>query len=101
MPDVYGGQEWYLSRPEPEGEFIGTLRAVPTIAGPMNRPSLAFVLKTKDGEVSVYAAGAIDALQTLVGRPLRVRGKTVDLSGEGGTTELWIARVDLAGPRDC
>jgi hypothetical protein len=95
--DVYGGQTWYVARPEPEQEFIGTLEAVPTITGPGNRPSLAFLVRTEDSELPTYAAGVGDLLGSLVGPALRIRGKIVDLTGEGGTREVWIATIAPLG----
>ncbi|WP_405804892.1 hypothetical protein OG729_06615 [Streptomyces sp. NBC_00210] len=83
--DVHRRQPWYAARPEPEREFVGTLHAVPPVIGPDNRPVLAFVLRTTDDELSVYASGAEDTLGLLVGPLLRLRGKAVDLTGEGGS----------------
>jgi hypothetical protein len=95
--DVHSGQPWYVARPEPERQFVGTLEAVPTVIGPANRPALAFVLRTSDGELPVYAAGVEDRLRPLVGPRLQIRGKTVDLTEEGGVRELWIATIVPTG----
>lgn len=95
--DVHHRQPWYVARPEPEREFVGTLESVPTVIGPANRPALAFVLRTSDGELPVYAAGVVDTLRPLVGPRLQIRGKAVDLTEEGGVRELWIATIVSAG----
>lgn len=95
--DVYCGQPWYMARPEPEEGFVGTLEAVRAITGPGNRPSLAFLLRTADDELPAYASGVGGTLGPLVGPRLRIRGKVVDLTGEGGTRELWIAKIVSAG----
>jgi hypothetical protein len=92
--DVYRGQSWYVEQPQPEQVIVGTLEAVPTITGPGNRPSLAFVLRTANDQIPVYAAGVMDVLGPLVGPRLRLRGKIVDLTDEGGTRELWIATIE-------
>lgn len=63
--DVYCEQPWYVARPEPEEEFVGTLEAMQTITGPGNRPSLAFLLRTADDELPVYASGVVDTLGPL------------------------------------
>ena len=91
--DVHRGQPWYVARPEPEREFVGTLESVPTVIGPGNRPALALVLRTSDRELPVYAAGVVDTLRPLVGPRLQIRGKAVDLTDEGGVRELWIATI--------
>lgn len=95
--NIYGGQSWYAERPEPEEDFDGRLDALPVIAGPGNRPSLSFMFRTADDELAVYSAGVQDRLRTLVGTRPRIRGKVVDLTGEGGTRELWIATIAPAG----
>jgi hypothetical protein len=92
--DVYRGRPWYEAQSQPEQVFVGTLEAVPAITGPRNRPSLAFVLRTAGDQIPVYASGVMDVLGSLVGPRLRVRGKIVDLTGEGGTRELWIATIE-------
>jgi hypothetical protein len=93
--DIYRGRSWYVAQAEPEQVIVGTLEPVPAITGPGNRPSLAFVLRTADEQIPVYAAGVMDVLGSLVGPRLRLRGKIVDLTGEGGTRELWIATIEL------
>ena len=94
--EVYRRQPWYVARPEPEEEFVGRLDALPAVAGPGNRPSLAFMLQTTDDELAVYASGVQDTMRPLVGTRLRIRGKVVDLTDEGGTREFWIATIVLA-----
>jgi hypothetical protein len=91
--DIYRGQPWYVEQPQPEQVIVGTLETVPAITGPGNRPSLAFVLRTADDQIPVYASGVMDLIGSLVGPRLRLRGKFVDLTGEGGTRELWIATI--------
>lgn len=91
--DIYRGQPWYMEQPQSEQVIVGTLEAVPTIIGPGNRPSLAFVLRTAHDQIPVYASGVMDVIGSLVGPRLRLRGKIVDLTSEGGTRELWIATV--------
>jgi hypothetical protein len=95
--DIYREQPWYMEQPQPEQVIVGTLEAVPAITGPGDRPSLAFVLRAADDQIPVYASGVIDLIGSLVGPRLRLRGKIVDLTGEGGTRELWIATIDLVG----
>ena len=91
--DVYRKQPWYQARPEPEEEFEGWLESIQTVIGPANRPSLAFILRTEGEDLLVYAAGVTDILEPLVGQPLRIRGKTIDFTSEGGVRELWIAMI--------
>jgi hypothetical protein len=91
------GPSWYVAQPQPEQVIVGTLEPVPAITGPGNRPSLAFVLRTGDDQIPVYASGVMDVLGSLVGPRLRLRGKIVDLTGEGGTRKLWIATIESAG----
>ncbi|MFJ9855200.1 hypothetical protein [Streptomyces sp. NPDC101150] len=78
---------------KPEEEFVGVLEAAHPGVGPGNRPSLAFVLKTVNDVLPVYASGAATMLGPLVGPRLRIRGKVVDLTREGGIRELWIATI--------
>jgi hypothetical protein len=91
--DIYRGRPWYVEQSQPEQVLVGTLEAVPAITGPGNRPSLAFMLRTADDQIPVYASGVVDVIGPLVGPRLRLRGKIVDLTGEGGTRELWIATI--------
>ena len=92
--DVYRGQPWYESRPEPEQALLGVLSPAAAVSGPNTRPSLSFVLVTADARLPVYAAAAgAEIIANWVGPLLRVRGKIVDLSVEGRPRELWIASL--------
>jgi hypothetical protein len=93
MIDIYRGRPWYVEQPQPERVMVGTLEAVSAVTGPGNRPSSAFVLRTADDQIPVYASGVMEVIGSLVGPRLRLRGKVVDLTGEGGTRELWIATI--------
>ncbi|SFX78397.1 hypothetical protein [Streptomyces atratus] len=90
MIDVHGSQPWYVERPEPELDVLGTLESAPRVTGPGNRPTLSFVLRTPGGAVDVYAAGVEDTLASLSGRRMRFRGKAVDAGLPGASPELWI-----------
>jgi hypothetical protein len=94
--EVYRAQPWYAARPETEVEFVGALEAAHPVIGPGNRPA-SFVLRTADETLAIYASGVEDKLGPLAGPRLRIRGKLVDLTGEGGTRELWISTIDRAG----
>jgi hypothetical protein len=92
--EVYRTQPWYQARPETEQEFLGTLETLVSVLGPGNRPA-SFMLRTADEVLVVYASGVEDTLRPLVGSRVRIRGKVIDLTGEGGTSELWIGTIDL------
>jgi hypothetical protein len=94
--DVFGAQSWYRERPEPEREIVGRLERVPPPSGPGDRPSLEFVLRAAEDSLPVYSAGVVDSLGAWVGPRVKVRGKTVDLTDEGGIREFWIAAIIVA-----
>jgi hypothetical protein len=88
---IFRDAEWYRARPEKEQTWRGRLveRNVPV--GPGGRSSLSFELKTDNGVFPVYEDGAKSRIASLVGFPVELSGKLVDLSSEGFGTELWIA----------
>jgi len=92
--EVYRTQPWYQARPETEQEFVGALETLTAVLGPGNRPA-SFMLRTANEVLAVYASGVEDTLRPLVGSRVRIRGKVIDLTGEGGTSELWIGTIDL------
>lgn len=90
---IYAKAVWYLRRPERERRWRGTLNDSPATAGPGTRTALAFALVTHEGVYSVYAAGVEKELSRLVGRPVEIDGKLVDLADEGFGKDLWIATI--------
>lgn len=95
---IFRDAEWYRARPEKEQTWRGQLVERNVATGPAGRPSLSFELKTDTGVFPVYEDGAKSRIASLVGAPVELSGKLVDLSNEGLGTELWIATVrKLAG----
>ncbi|MET0715978.1 MAG: hypothetical protein ABWY57_13790 [Mycetocola sp.] len=82
---------WYSERPEPEETLRGILRRRGGGAGPGNRPGLVYELERPDGSaVPVYGPAAVEPLRSLVGQPVTLTGKLVDLGAEGFGVEVWI-----------
>ena len=99
MTQIYMGFDWYQERPEPEREWRGVMRERHVSTGPAGRPALAFELITSDeGTLPTYAAGVVPKLAPFVGRQVLVRGKRVDLTGEGYGPELWIGSLSAMQP---
>jgi hypothetical protein len=76
----------------------GELREREIPVGPGDRLGLSHVLITDDAEIPIYSAGVTDILRPFVGRRVEVTGKLIDLSGEGGGTEVWIGQIELLEP---
>jgi hypothetical protein len=93
---LHAGKPFYRHRPEVEEFFTGRLVAVPEVTGPDTR-ALPFTLEMDTGTLAVYATGAAaEALAPLAGHLVRIRGRRVDLRGEGGGVELWPGSVTFA-----
>ena len=91
---IFAHEPWYHARPEPERDWRGTLRRREVIAGPNARTALRYSLMVGAETLAVYAP--TDRLEPLVGGPVVITGKLVDLTGEGFGPELWpgsVARV--------
>lgn len=97
---VHADAEWYKSRVEPEGRWQGVLERQTPPLGPGARTALRFRLKTANGDLAIYSAGADQALAPLTGQRVEVVGKLVDLRSEGFATELWIATISPLSPRN-
>jgi hypothetical protein len=86
---------WYRERPEPEEVIVGVVRAHETGASPMGRTRLLFELDQDEGApLPIYGPHAEATLAEVVGRRVSVRGRVVDMTGEGSGPELWVAMVD-------
>lgn len=88
---MFADEAWYQERPEPEVRREGILTPHPHVVGPGDRGGLDFALHGTHGVDLVYSAGAEDRLTRLVGRPVVVYGKLVEVDGRA---ELWIGRVE-------
>jgi hypothetical protein len=86
---LYANEEWYRSRAEPERTWQGRLETKKTVEGPNSRTAVRFALITTNESLSIYAPTHNNGLRRFVGRQVRIRGKLVDLSGEGYGKELW------------
>lgn len=94
--EIYGSAEWYRVRPEPEKVWTGTLEQQHKAVGPATRGGLLYSLSTDRGRLDIYAAQAEDLLARMLHSEVRVRGKLVDLTGQGNGEELWIGSIELA-----
>src|SRR5216684_1895343 len=88
--DVNAHADWYIARVEKEQTWEGSLQARKSMIGPGERGGLNMSFVTKDAEFPVYTAGNGDKVKQFLARPVRIRGKLVDLSKEGFGKELWI-----------
>jgi hypothetical protein len=95
--EVYSGAAWYRKRTEPEKTWRGVLRELRPAVGPSGRASLRYALATEGRSLPVYAANVERRLRRFLGRKVVVRGKLIDLSGEGFGEELWIGSIRTAG----
>ena len=93
MREIYANADWYRARQEPEKLWRGVLRERDVTVGPASRTALLYTLITENSQLLVYAAKVGRQLASLVGRQVLVRGKLVDLSGEGFGQELWIGSI--------
>jgi hypothetical protein len=91
--DIFAGLPWYEERAEPEHELEGVLEQTPGGEGPGDRATLAYTLHSGGDAHRAYAAGVMDRLARISGRKVRVRGRLIDLRGEGGVVELWIGSI--------
>jgi hypothetical protein len=97
MTQVYGDADWYQARPEPERIWTGTLDERQIGIGPDTRGGLSYVLITDLGQLNVYAANAERQLAEYLRRPVRVRGKLVDLTPARHWRELRPGSLEAAG----
>ena len=90
---IFANESWYRERGEPEQELTGTLRKSQPVEGPDTRSALIYTLETGTQSFAVYAAGVKGKLDRFTGMRVTVRGKLIDLRGEGFGMELWIATI--------
>ena len=82
-------ENWYDDRAEPEQSVSGVLSTAAAPSTPSGRDRLPYRLLV-DGElVAVYAPALEERLAGLVGQPVVLVGKMVDLTDEGFGVELW------------
>jgi hypothetical protein len=85
---------WYVEQPEPEAWLTGRLHHEPGGDGPMGRTGARHIVEVAAGErVPLYAPQLDAQLTPRIGREVRLRGKLVDLRGEGLGVELWAVEV--------
>ncbi len=91
--NIYLDAPFYVEREEPEETFDGVLREVAVRAGPDTR-DLPIQLEASDRTFPLYVVGeAADNLRGLRDRKVRVRGKRIDMSGQGYDVEVWPATI--------
>jgi hypothetical protein len=95
---VFAIEAWYRDRVEQEAVWRGELRERRLPSGPSDRIGLDHVLLADTEEIAIYSAGAAELFQPFLGRQVKVIGKLIDLSGEGGGRELWVGWIEPKGP---
>ncbi len=95
---IHAGADWYRARPEPEERRRGVLRARDVPVGPGARVALRYALVTNGESLAVYAPQPSQELASLVGQPVLVYGKVVDMANEGFGKELWIGSIAASPP---
>ena len=95
--ELYGAKAWYRERAERVVEWRGVLKSRAKAQDPGGRVALRFELSTKQGELPVYAPETLEHWDKLVSRNIVVRGKLVDLTGEGFGRELWPGSARVTG----
>ena len=90
--ELFAQAQWYKNQEGAEQQFTGILEAVPGAGGPSTLMRDAYY---RLGQWRVYTGGRKHpALDRLVGRPVQLRGKAVELDLEGQhLREIWPGRV--------
>lgn len=96
---VCGNEKWYKEQKAREQVFTGTLEAVPNADGPsiLMRPAYF-----KLGDRTIHTGDKKDhaALKALVGKPVELKGKAVDMALEGkNVSEIWPGQVRPAAAK--
>lgn len=90
---LFADNDIYLYRPEPVRIVNGVLSRITVRTGPNTREH-PIRLRTDEGEWGVYSEGlSPQLLDTIIDRPLRIKGKWIDQSKEGAPVEVWIGKV--------
>lgn len=82
-------ENWYDDRAEPEQSVSGVLSAAAAPSTPGGRDRLPYRILVDGESVAVYGPALEDRLVDLVGQPVVLVGKMIDLSDEGFGLELW------------
>lgn len=82
-------ENWYDDRTEPEQSVSGVLSTAAAPSTPGGRDRLPYRLLVGGEAVAVYGPALEERLAGLVGQPVVLVGKMVDLSDEGFGLELW------------
>jgi hypothetical protein len=90
--------DWYRDRREREQIRRGVLRKQDVPLGPATRSAQRYVLITGKTPLSIYAPNIDEPLKPFVGRRVEIRGKLIDLGGEGFGKELWIGSIRKIEP---
>jgi hypothetical protein len=85
--------DWYRDRREREQTWRGVLRKHEAPLGPATRSAQRYVLSTRKTDLPIYAPNIDEPLKPFVGRRVAIRGKLIDLGGEGFGKELWIGSI--------
>jgi hypothetical protein len=98
--EACGGEGWYKGQEGKEEIFTGVLKANPAAERPSTLMRTHYYVL---GEWRVFTGGRrVKALEKLVGRPVRILGKAVEMNLEGQhLKELWpngVREVKPAGP---
>ena len=98
MSDIFAHEGWYRSCPEAEEEWHGILRKRDAPISPAGRTALRYTLITDEQQLPVYVANREQQFAQYADAPIRLRGKLVDLSGEGFGHELWVGSIEAYNP---
>lgn len=95
---LFQDQRWYQGARGPERVFKGTLRAIPHAGGMAT--TLQRTSYYRLGDRTIYTgAKKMPVLDKLVGKPVEIRGKAVDMNLEGQSLkEIWPGAVRLGQP---
>ena len=85
--------DWYRDRREREQNWRGVLRKQDAPLGPASRPAQSYVLITRNTHLPIYAPNIDEPLKPFVNSRVEIRGKLIDLEGEGFGKELWIGSI--------
>lgn len=95
--ELFADRRWYKNQAGKERVFTGVLQSVPGAGGPSTLMRAAYY---RLGRYRIYTgARKHPALDKLVGKPVQIRGKAVEMNLEGRhLSEIWPAAVRRIRP---